>query len=234
MKFQFKGFVAGLLAGLAVTSVIAATPVGTTLENVITDGIRIVIDGKEFTCTDANGAVVQPMIYNGTTYIPVRAVSSAFGKAVYWDGEEYTVYLGNMEGKLKEPTAKLTDLKNIAGSSYSTEKNKFDNYGNFYNSAVYVEDSLFKYKNDCYEVLLDKKYSKFKATLFVPDGANWKENETDFITVIGDENVIFKSAEMGKTSKAVNIEVDITNVNDFKIVFNECDKIRIANAGFYQ
>lgn len=241
MKGQFKGFVVGLLVCVFVLSGIAvvATDGLRTLENVKVGGIRIVIDNKEFTCTDANGAVVEPMIYNGTTYIPVRAVSTAFGKAVYWDGEESTIYLGNMDGKLEKPTAKLIDLKNIASEKYDTDKNIFDNYGNFYNSAIHCGSLWTSLRNNSCEVLLDKKYSKFKATLFVPQGADWEEGTIDNITIIGDEKVIFPTEasgkiEMNKTSKPVDIEVDVSNINDFKIIFAKNDGIRIANAGFYQ
>ena len=164
MRKQLKGLVIGLITGIIITLGIAATateavPELATLYNVQTEGIRIVIDGKEFTCTDATCAVVKPMIYNGTTYIPARAVSTAFGKAVYWDGEESTVYLGKMDGKLQNPTVKLTDLKNIASRNDGLEKSKnvFDNYGNFYSRAIYSDYS----QNNCCEVLLDKKYSKF-------------------------------------------------------------------------
>ena len=69
MKFQLRGFLAGTLAGLVATTAIATfTPTLKTLENVITEGISIVIDGKDFVCTNVNGDVVEPMIYNGTTY----------------------------------------------------------------------------------------------------------------------------------------------------------------------
>lgn len=237
MKGQFKGLVVGLLIGAFVLSgiIAVATDGLRTLENVKVGGIRLVIDNKEFTCTDANGAVVEPMIYNGTTYIPVRAVSTAFGKAVYWDGEESTVYLGDMDGKLENPTAKLIDLKNIASSKSGLEKveNVFDNYNNFYSDAVYADYS----QNQCCEVLLDKKYSKFKATLFIPDG--WNREDVDSVSIIGDDKIILpigmdENVEMDKTSKPVEIEVDVTNVNNFKIVFNTYKGIRIANAGFYQ
>lgn len=239
MRHQWKGIIIGLILGAILASgiaVVATNPNVATLENVVVDGIRIVIEGKEFTCTDANGAVVKPMRYKGTTYIPVRAVSTAFGKAVYWDGDNETVYLGKMDGKLENPTAKLEDLENIAGHDYDLDsaKNVFDNYGNFYNRAFYHYDAgVRKSQNDCYEVLLDKKYSKFKATLFIPQGADWKTN-THTITIIGDEKVLFTSDEMGKASKPVDIEVDITNVNDFKIIWKNQNSIRIANAGFYQ
>lgn len=58
--------------------------------------IRLVVDGKEVTPKDANGKVVEPFAYNGTTYLPVRAVGEALGKTVRWDGETQTVHLGEM------------------------------------------------------------------------------------------------------------------------------------------
>lgn len=240
MKGQFKSFVVGLFIGAFVLSGIAAVATDglRTLENVKVGGIRIVIDNKKFTCTDANGAVVEPMIYNGTTYIPVRAVSTAFGKAVYWDGEESTVYLGNMNGKLEKPTAKFENLTNIAGlHGFSKAKNLTDIRGNFYNSAYY---SAYSWAcNDCCEYLLDGKYSKFKATIFVKEGSNWRG--TISMKIIGDEEVLFNSDDceyidepITKTTNAFNIDVDITGVDNFKIIFSDEERVFIAHEGFYQ
>lgn len=237
MKGQFKGFVVGLLIGAFVLSGIAvvATDGLRTLENVKVGGIRIVIDNKEFTCTDANGAVVEPMIYNGTTYIPVRAVSTAFGKAVYWDGEESTIYLGNMNGKLENPTAKFEDLTNIAGSTwcFDSYKNISDIRKNFYSLAYTSEYS----SNDVCEYLLDGKYSKFKATIFVKEGSNW--NGTTNIKIVGDEKVLFDSdnnedGAITKTTNAFDINIDITGVDNFKILFSDGGRAFIAREGFYQ
>lgn len=68
--------------------------------------------------------------------------------------------------------------------------------------------------------------------MFVPKGSSWDSGE--FITIIGDDNIIYKSQEMTKTSKAIDIEVDVTDINDFKIIMSDYNKIHIANAGFYQ
>ncbi|MDR1503418.1 MAG: copper amine oxidase N-terminal domain-containing protein, partial [Prevotella sp.] len=46
--------------------------------------IKIIIDGIEFTPKDANGKTVEPFIYNGTTFVPIRAISEAFGVEVGW------------------------------------------------------------------------------------------------------------------------------------------------------
>ena len=234
MKEKLKGLVTGMLIGATITGGVVSAFETTTLYDVIVNGIKIVLDGKEFTCTDANGAVVQPIIYNGTTYIPLRAVSSAFGKAVYWDGEDQTVYLGNMNGKLERPTLKLEDIENIAerNAFFDIEKNIFDNYGNFYDSFACYENGLgSQYGNVCYETLLDKKYSTFKATLFIPEKSNWDGESS--VQIIGDGKLLYENV-MNKTSKPVNIEVPISGVNNFKIIFGDRAETYIANAGFYQ
>ena len=235
MKEKLKGLFAGMLIGATITGGVVSAFGTTTLYDVIVDGIKIVLDGKEFTCTDANGAVVQPMIYNGTTYIPLRAVSSAFGKAVYWDGEDGTIYLGNMSGKLEQPTLKLEDIENIAARNWflDEEENIFDNYGNFYDSCVYYSNEIMSsdYGNICCETLLDKKYSTFKATLFVPKESNWDGESS--IKIIGDGKLLYENV-MNKTSKPVDIEVPISGVNNFKILFGDEAETFIANAGFYQ
>ena len=50
---------------------------------------------KEF--SDVNGKKVYPILYQGTTYLPVRAISALFGISVKWDGENNKIYLSNGE-----------------------------------------------------------------------------------------------------------------------------------------
>lgn len=110
MKKTIKGYLLGLICGVLLASGCAFAINHTTLTDVAIGGIKIVVDGKEIIPTDAKGNRVEPMIYNGTTYLPVRAVAQAFGKEVYWDGPNYTVYLGDMDGKLEYPTVELRDI----------------------------------------------------------------------------------------------------------------------------
>ena len=56
--------------------------------------IKIYVDGKLAALKDVTGTTVEPFIYNGTTYLPVRAVSEALGKEVGWDGETSSVFIG--------------------------------------------------------------------------------------------------------------------------------------------
>ena len=52
---------------------------------VVYNNIKLNIDGTEITPKDANGNVVEPFNFNGTVYLPVRAVGEALGKDVSWD-----------------------------------------------------------------------------------------------------------------------------------------------------
>ena len=165
MKKRLQGLIAGMLIGALITggAVIAANT--TTLYDVLMNGIKTVVDGRELQPTDANGNIVEPFIYNGTTYLPVRAVANAIGKPVYWDGPDYTVYLGNTDGKLEYPTVMLEDMVSINETPQKTGL-LTDNYGNRYGRAI----SNRAYCTDL-EYLLNMKYSRFKATLYVPEGA---------------------------------------------------------------
>lgn len=94
--------------------------------------IKIVFNGNGQTMTDASGKVIYPISYNGTTYLPVRAVSGMLGLDVKWDGPTSTVYLGKIPGGMDfienvQPysgrtehhvtTAKMS-TKTIAGKTY--------------------------------------------------------------------------------------------------------------------
>ena len=56
--------------------------------------IKVTLDGKPVELKDATGKTIEPFTYNGTTYLPVRAVANLLGVNVKWDGDTNTIYLG--------------------------------------------------------------------------------------------------------------------------------------------
>ena len=70
--------------------------------------ITIVIDGSERAFYNAGGQQVHPILYDGTTYLPVRAIGELMGKSVSWDGATQTVTLS---GSL------VTDADTFSGGS---------------------------------------------------------------------------------------------------------------------
>lgn len=227
---SWRAFIAGmvtmaLLLAVAVPS-FAAGAIKTIQARI--GGITIIVDGKKIQPTDANGNAVEPMIYNGTTYLPVRAVSSALGKEVYWDGQNWTVYLGKMDGKLDYPTVMLKDMTNIGDPMVSADK-LVDNYGNSYGSAM-----KFDFANKCTsEYLLNMKYTRFKCTLYVPEG--YTHEQTGVVTITADGKQIYSSPQIGKTTAPINVDVNVTGCNDFKLSCSKWSTIPyFADAGFYQ
>ncbi len=69
--------------------------------------IKLNINGKEYTPTNEQGEAVEPFIYEGTTYLPLRAVASALGKQVGWDDKTSTVFLYDEQPEIQENDPKL-------------------------------------------------------------------------------------------------------------------------------
>ena len=98
-KDKIKGFIAGVCVAFVVSSgVVFADSVSKTVTAVY-NNIKIFVDGEKITPKDANGNTVEPFIIDGTTYLPVRAVASALGKEVDWDGTSNSVYIGKKPEK---------------------------------------------------------------------------------------------------------------------------------------
>jgi hypothetical protein len=85
-KHSIKGFAFGVVAtGLILGSVPAfANPIQKTV-TAITKEINLYVDGQKIKLTDTNGAAVTPLLYNNTTYLPVRTISEALDKDVKWN-----------------------------------------------------------------------------------------------------------------------------------------------------
>ena len=65
----------------------------TTVNASLRDDFTIIVDGVQRTFYDANGAQVYPLLQNGTTYLPVRAIGELMGKQVSWNSTTRTVTL---------------------------------------------------------------------------------------------------------------------------------------------
>lgn len=201
----------------------------------VTEKVTVVVDGKEITPTDNNGETVETIIHDGVVYLPVKTVADATGKAYYWDGPNYTVYLGDMDGALEYPTVEIEKMTSI-GDSVSKTESLTDNYGNRYSRAIYnCKDHIN------FEYLLNMKYSSFKGTLYIPEGEN--SNDSVYLKVVADGTTIYTSPEMNKTSAPLDIDVNVTGYNDVKIQFSNADNpyntsnefaLCLGDAGFYQ
>ena len=90
-----KKVICMVLVLAAVFATTAFATVGSRTAELFYNNIKVMINGKEVTPTDASGNAVEPFIIDGTTYLPVRGVASALGMNVGWDDSTKTVKLDN-------------------------------------------------------------------------------------------------------------------------------------------
>lgn len=85
------------LDGTRDTARVSGTPDRTAQTRNVSAQLRpdftIVVDGVKRNFTDANGQAVYPLLYQGSTYLPLRAVGELMGKQVAWDSGSNTVTL---------------------------------------------------------------------------------------------------------------------------------------------
>ncbi len=100
-KQGIRGFLAGVLTSALVLGAAASALALSSPETIqcFMGGVKIFIDGQLQVPTDVTGKVVEPIIYNGTTYLPVRALTGMLtDKSVEWDGDTESVYIGLKPG----------------------------------------------------------------------------------------------------------------------------------------
>ena len=90
MKMKKLMFTSALALAVMCGVTIGASASGTLQEikAYLTPQVTVKYNNTMQTLTDAGGNVAYPIMYNGTTYIPINAVSNILGVGVNWD--EYT------------------------------------------------------------------------------------------------------------------------------------------------
>jgi len=148
-KEKLKGFVLGVVITallLCSVNVFAADFVKKTLQ-VTYSNIKLVVDGKPVVFgKDLSGNQIEPFIYNGTTYLPVRAVGEALGKKVDWDGTTQTVYVGQKPGDVNYMTEAVEPYKVFNATVYTLNSpDKFSMAGKNYNTGYVLGDYIDSY-----------------------------------------------------------------------------------------
>ena len=238
MKKRLQGLIAGVLIGAMLTSgVVFAKNIQETIDAVYMN-VKLVIDGEEITPKDVNGNVVEPFIYNGTTYLPVRAIGEAFDKDVHWDGETATVYVGDIVKPAKEvylydkPYIECGNSSEfIAGKS--TDFTYLDNisvkYIGFhfnYNLGYEKneENGRFYYKNYV-KYPLNGMAKKVKGTFMPTHRVGSAEYQFKFYNESG--KMLYQSPIMTNSTSPIDFEFETKNALNLKI---EC----VANgSGLY-
>ena len=198
-----------LCAALTAGTALAANTVYRTI-TVEYSGIKLVIDGVEITPKDVNGTTVEPFIYNGTTYLPVRAVGNAIGKQVTWDGENQTIYLGDVPGETNTTFLNPYDYR-IKGytKAYNNDATKtFSMMGDKYTQGVTFWGGGSAYFN------LNGLYSSVSFDVGHLDNG-WSNDCTLF--VYADDDIVAE-IELSGDMQTTHHEIDVSHALQMRLI----------------
>lgn len=165
---KFKGFGIGVIATLLCMSLVGTAYAAGQLKTIkiMEGGIKLYVDGKLVKPTDVKGNVIEPFIYDGTTYLPLRALSNVLTnneKEVAWDSKTSTIYIG------QAPVAAQTEIDKL--SMYES-KPSYDLRTGEKASFRILDKTITPFNsfesNGYYTYLLNSNYSKLHAKFVVP------------------------------------------------------------------
>ena len=119
MKRRFIALAAGLTTVFGITAGVIAADKIKEVSAQIRQDFTVKIDGEEKVFKNASGEVVYPLLHDGTTYLPIRAIGEIMGKKVYWYEDDKRI-------ELKDEKSTVTDADVIVTgeSGSSAQKNE--------------------------------------------------------------------------------------------------------------
>lgn len=214
-----RTFLAGVLVTLVVVGIIPSAMAAAGKNVNIYPEINIYMDDQKLNPTDANGNPVEVFTYNGTTYLPVRAISEALGKPVQWDGSTRSVYIGKHASTA--PAAWLSEMDYFSGTenrSFKTATSEKDNAGATHYHCITDGFDRTYHLNGQYSSMSGVLYQKYSYR----SSTAWGKN---FVEIYGDGKLLFvHQIERNTTGiTPVNFNVDLTGVLELRVAFASHD-----------
>jgi len=167
---------------------------------------------------DGLGNPVYPLMYNGTTYLPIRAVSNMLNIPIEWEAATKTVILGTEE---KQPKSVLSfKAKSSNFASKVTDKGSLVIKGNSGEEIKYNDGICYKIWNATYSSSIDKaykaeiggKYSKLCFDAYIHAQEEYIGKKFKLVIYDVDDNSVRTKIEI-VAGEIQELEVNIEGVN---------------------
>lgn len=215
MKKTFLGYFAGFLSAAICLGGVVYAAVGTETIEVIYDNIKVYKDNVLCELKDANGTVIEPFIYNGTTYMPVRGTANLADMQVTWDGNTKSVYL--WDEQVPEGTSFLEvcppyegtyeSYLQSEGTSFEMAGEKYSNGLVLMRSQTFVGSALFN---------LNGKYSELECTVGHV-GSSGNEQSVSFIV----DGKLVKEVTIGVEELPQKVSIPLSHGLQLKVIRND-------------
>lgn len=171
------------LCSIALAAVLAAGSVAAFAEG---EDVRVFLNGVELELRDANGNEVTPVIIDGTTYLPVRAISEALDLEVSWDEETRSVLLESEENEIIAADASV-----------------FGNLGKYVGNPYEILG-----RNAFLKPLKELMGNDYESLLLPLLSTCYVSGDDDMITLHGSDSAVIDVYKSGKIEAAVRVEKD--------------------------
>lgn len=173
--------------------------------------LKMKLNGVDFVPTGANGTIMRPLTYNGSTYLPVRTIAQALSVAVDYDAASQTVYIGE-KGK--------TPLEGKHFDHLWSCQLSFDQSQLLVNGKQYQSGILYTGKEGYNEmggfVLPQGQFQKFGGVACLQDNDNSTDEVTIKIREKDQSGRVLKELKV-KKGESIAFEIDIPQIQELYI-----------------
>jgi len=225
MKKALKGYVAGVLSTIfllaVATGVFAVAASRTENISVTFNNIGLVVNGQRINPTDAQGNAVEPFIWDGTTYLPVRALADALEQDVRWDGSTNTVYIGQEPSQAQTREIMLFDLPAVEidnAAWFNTDGDartnfiRLHSFGNLWSHSTRDAQMNTRFNHVVYALDANPN-ARFSGTI---NSMEW-DQMTKIYRIFGDGRLLWTSPVIHSGTAPLPFDIDVSGVGQLKI-----------------
>ena len=222
-KDKKQGFLAGAILPSLLLVMLLCMGAGTMQEiRVLKGGINIYVDGVLQEPKNANGETVEPMIYEGTTYLPVRALTNMLtDKTVTWDQSTKTVYIGAVPSKGKVTLDKLDTYGNpFLFKLYTGADAEFDFFGTKKSPMNRLDIEGFRGLNGYVMYQLGSNYSRLEGEVVMPNptvGSHYGSGLAFYSVDRHGEKTLLQKVFTQTGDDPIQIDLDVLGVEFLRI-----------------
>lgn len=216
-KQKAAWFISGILVAVLAANIISPALALVQQTIAVYSGVNVYVDDAKLNPTDANGNTVPVFAYNGTTYLPIRAISDALGIAIQYEGSTQSVYVG--KHSTDKPTVWIRNMDYFiqTNGGFTSTSSMKDNLGNEHSNVIYTKNYTFGGQPIVSQTyLLNGQYSAVSGTLF--QNYDYRsDTQINYIEIYGDGEQLYRGTVAGGEFP-VNFKVDLTGVLQLQIV----------------
>ncbi len=187
---------AGMMIGASAAGIVQ------TIKAELRPDFEIVIDGKKQTFKNVDGDTVYPILYDGSTYLPIRAIGEIMGKTVYWYQDEKKIELKDEKQSTVTDADVIVDGKTNNGNKDKDKDKDKDKNKEQNTSAKYTMD-------EAKDIALEKLGLKASKSEFIKAKADYDDGIYEYEFEIKSGNTIYSIDVDANTGKTNDLETEV-------------------------